>query len=85
MTAFQLYDMLHDTDYTGSRNASYPMYSNVIPTLLKYSFDDGFSDIASIPTFAMVRGIPYSKLLTKWGLCYNFNLLPMETMLHADK
>lgn len=84
MTAFQLYDLLHDTYYTGSKNVSYPMYTNVWSTLFTYFFDDGFISKAS-STFAMVPGIPYTLLLTKWGLCLNFNLQPAEKMLHTDK
>lgn len=84
MTAFQLYDLLHDTHFTGVKNVSYPMNSNVWLTLYKFFFDDGFNANAD-SKFSDILGIPYTLLLTKWGLCLNFNLQSAEKMLHIDK
>lgn len=57
--------------------------NNVLPTLRKYFFDDGFFSTAS--TFNDIKVVPFSTILTKWGLCLNFNLQPMESMLHTDR
>lgn len=82
MNAYQLFDLLHDQHFTQTTNLSYPM-KQVLVTLRKYFFDNGFSTAVSI--FRVIRGVPFSTLLTKWGLCLNFNLQPMESLLHTDK
>jgi hypothetical protein len=28
---------------------------------------------------------PISKVLTKWGFCFNFNLMPAEELFHTEK
>lgn len=55
---------------------------NVFSILEKYFFNDGFT---SAGAHFLVEGAAFSLLLTKWGLCLNFNLQPMESMLHVDK
>lgn len=55
----------------------------VAPILRKYFFDGGFPKAVS--KFRSVRGVPFSMLLTKWGLCLNFNLQPMELLLNIEK
>lgn len=86
MTAsiYQLFDLLHDQHFVEIMriNFSSSMH-NVLPTLQKYFFDDGNLDAFS--TFRLIQGVPFVKLLTKWGLCMNFNLQPMESLLHTNR
>lgn len=56
---------------------------HVLPVLRNYFFNDGFHSVLS--WFLGIKGVPFSLLLTKWGLCLNFNMQPMEMMLHTDK
>lgn len=80
--AVQLFDLLHDHHFTERFNVSHQM-KNVFPTLRKYFFDDGF--LSAFSTFRDIQGVPFSFLLTNWGLCLNFNLQPMKAMLNSDK
>lgn len=83
MTSHQLFDLLYDEHVTESTNFSYPM-KQVLPALRKYFSDDGFLS-NTYSTFRNIQGVPFAMILTKWGLCLNFNLAPIETMLHIDK
>lgn len=62
--------------------SKYPM-KPVLPILRKYFFEDGFSSRRS--AFRSIQGVPFSLLLTKWGLCLNFNLEPQEKLLYTDR
>lgn len=54
-----------------------------MPMLQKHFFNDQVSGFSMM--FNEIEGVPFSKLLTKQGLCLNFNLEPMESLLHIEK
>lgn len=53
------------------------------PILRNYFSDEGFDSVAA--KFREIEGVPFTQFLTKWGLCLNFNLQPMESLLRVEK
>lgn len=80
--AYQLFDLLYDQQFSG-KNIATAAVNRVVTTLEKYFLNDELETVHV--EFNKVRGNPFTKLLTKWGLCLNFNLEPMESLLHVDK
>lgn len=74
--------MLYDQQISEKNNVTTAVNS-VVPTLEKYFFNDEFN--TAHVRFDDILGLPFTKLLTKWGLCLNFNLEPMDSLLHIDK
>lgn len=57
--------------------------NKIKPILASYFSDDEFDSVAA--RFRDMEGVPFAQFLTKWGLCLNFNLQPMDSLLWAHK
>lgn len=77
--AYQLLDLLYDQNFSPS-NFSTEM---LVKTLEKYSQDDSF-DQDTLIFWNSERGVPFSRILTKWGLCFNFNMYSFNTLLKNE-
>lgn len=65
-------------------------------TNLSYDANDFVSQLKNITQFEFFSSnvvgeynkrfsMPFSPILTKYGFCFNFNLVPAESLLHLEK
>lgn len=79
LAAYQALDLLYDQNFLPSNFST----KSLVKTLEKYSQDYSFINDNQI-LWNGAYGVPLSRILTKWGLCFNFNLLPFESLLNNE-
>lgn len=77
LAAYQALDLLYDQNFLPKNFSTH----SLVKTLEKY-FQNGWLDNNNRFYWHGVAGVPFSRILTKWGLCYNFNLVPFEALLN---
>lgn len=76
LAAYQVLDLLYDQNYLPFNFST----QSLLKTLEKFSQEDSFFNDNSV-YWDSNRGAPFSRILTKWGLCFNFNLHLFTSLL----
>lgn len=79
LAAYQLLDLLYDQNFLLSKFSA----QSIVKTLEKYSQDDAFYDDNAF-YWNDALGVPLSRILTKWGLCFSFNMYTFESLLNNE-
>lgn len=80
-----LIELLYDEDILSPRNLSYITNKTLLEQLEpeKSSQFNWFYDHARISWLNRFK-VPFTKIVTKWGLCMNFNMIPADKLLNID-
>lgn len=76
-------DLLYDQSFLKARNLQ-PSKNPNLDVLRKFSWIDWYL-VTSRMEWRFFYQVKLNTILTKWGLCMNFNLLASNSLLHHDK
>ena len=51
----------------------------------QYEWFTKYGSNGVIPTWLNKYHVPFSLILTQWGLCFNFNMIPSSNLLHINQ
>lgn len=81
LAAYQLVDLLYDQTYLPANISA----TAILKTLEKYFQHEWLrTDNALYWRSVLNQEIPFYRILTKWGLCLNFNMYPFHLLLNND-
>lgn len=83
LAAFQILDLVHDKQLLKSLNISLST-DNFMENLRNLTLWNWFNDTFEA-TWLQKFDVPVSEVITKWGICMNFNLYKSESLLNLDE
>jgi hypothetical protein len=55
-----------------------------LKTMTQIEWFSKYADNGVIATWLNKYSVPFSLIMTKWGLCFNFNMISVEELLHVN-